>query len=393
MLIISLIACGVLFLTANLAAWSKGGLGSAGGVSAAFILVAFLCGLSGVFLPAFALAALLTAIVAGICKYTDATPRTFLKGSIGAIALSHLFVAIIVLPEVLERRDLRERYPIESMAERLAYETQKPGTSAGHSDEKDPMAGNDMAGELPVNQRLDDMENEVERLTHHSFRTLRLRALHQGTVEDFIGSPGFGISRGIRPSGEYIDLPKIESLEPPTPDYVPDAGASPAAAVAPASPAQDVLTKMHETGVTDFVNPAGFGYIRDRDHVTGFQPHHFRAVPSLADSKQVREVWQVQTLELVSLLKHPEPVAYVSKYLPRMDELRDAPTRPLDSFEKQALAVLRRGEDLKVDTAADQIRMLGSVRAVKQCMACHRVKRGELLGAFSYTLRRASREP
>src|SRR5258708_39906209 len=97
--------------------------------------------------------------------------------------------------------------------------------------------------------------------------------------------------------------------------------------------------------------------------------------------------WIVQDLELVSLLKHDEPVAYVSKNLPRMDELREAKTRPLDAFERDALEVLRRGEDLKVQNASREIRMLGSIRAVKQCLQCHEVERGDLLGAFSYRLR------
>src|SRR5260370_2629567 len=97
--------------------------------------------------------------------------------------------------------------------------------------------------------------------------------------------------------------------------------------------------------------------------------------------------WLVQALDLLSLLKHEEPVAYLSEHLPRMDELREAKTRPLDAFERDALEVLRRGEDLKVQNASREIRMLGSIRAVKQCLQCHEVERGDLLCAFSYRLR------
>ena len=85
-------------------------------------------------------------------------------------------------------------------------------------------------------------------------------------------------------------------------------------------------------------------------------------------------------------MKYDEPVVYLSDYLPKMDELRDAPTRPLDSFEQQALAALRGGEDLMVQDGPDRMRMLGSLRAAKQCRRCHGVERGELLGAFSYRL-------
>ena len=62
------------------------------------------------------------------------------------------------------------------------------------------------------------------------------------------------------------------------------------------------------------------------------------------------------------------------------------PTRPLNAFEQEELGALRRGGDLMVQERADRVYMLGSIRAVKQCVHCHHVPRGELLGAFSYKL-------
>jgi len=41
---------------------------------------------------------------------------------------------------------------------------------------------------------------------------------------------------------------------------------------------------------------------------------------------------------------------------------------------------------LRSDDAPNRIRMVGSLRAGKDCMECHSVRRGELLGAFSYEL-------
>ena len=80
---------------------------------------------------------------------------------------------------------------------------------------------------------------------------------------------------------------------------------------------------------------------------------------------------------------------YVLDHLPRMDQLSsdNAPTRPLDAFEIAALEQLRTKEDVVVEHKGDQYRMLGSLRAAKQCLDCHSVQRGELLGAFSYVLR------
>jgi hypothetical protein len=111
-------------------------------------------------------------------------------------------------------------------------------------------------------------------------------------------------------------------------------------------------------------------------------------MPQLAGTGANQERWEVARLDLVSLFKHAEPVAYVSEELPRMDQLRKAPTRPLDELEKTMLVELQQGEDLQVLLAGDRIRMMGSIRAAKQCRDCHEVQRGELLGAFSYKLRR-----
>jgi hypothetical protein len=90
----------------------------------------------------------------------------------------------------------------------------------------------------------------------------------------------------------------------------------------------------------------------------------------------------------VSLLKHETPAVYVSKNLPRMDELSAAPTRPLDEFERSALRQLQESEELVVQPDANDLRMLGSLRAARQCTECHSVERGALLGAFTYRLRR-----
>ena len=71
-----------------------------------------------------------------------------------------------------------------------------------------------------------------------------------------------------------------------------------------------------------------------------------------------------------------------------MDELRKAPTRALTGFEERSLASLRNGEDLVTDATVNRIHLLGAVRAARQCLDCHNVERGALLGAFSYELRR-----
>ena len=103
------------------------------------------------------------------------------------------------------------------------------------------------------------------------------------------------------------------------------------------------------------------------------------------------DVWKPARIELVGLLLHQAPVVYRSTNLPRMSELKSVPTRSLDAFEMQALEELKKGEDLFVRGLDDKARMVGAIRATKQCLDCHEGQRGDLLGAFSYGFRRETK--
>ena len=78
-----------------------------------------------------------------------------------------------------------------------------------------------------------------------------------------------------------------------------------------------------------------------------------------------------------------------------MDELKTAPTRPLNDFERAALKLLHHDKDIEIREGVNRIQMVGSIRAGKDCLDCHSVRRGALLGAFSYELQRVKpiREP
>ena len=142
------------------------------------------------------------------------------------------------------------------------------------------------------------------------------------------------------------------------------------------------LSAPHRDNVLDFVYPEGFGYYKDRQNVVGFRPHQFRRVPTRMDA------WKLESLELVGLVVHEYAVVYVSDSLPRMDTLRTVPVRPLDAFESLALRELQEGESLVAREQQERLRVLGAVRAARQCVECHACERGELLGAFSYVLRK-----
>ena len=129
--------------------------------------------------------------------------------------------------------------------------------------------------------------------------------------------------------------------------------------------------------------------------MTGFQPHAFRKLPEPVTNSDKTVRWLIDKLELVSLLKHDTPRVYVSANLPRMDDLRQhsAPTRTLDEFETDALARLRAGETLVLKEDHNELRMLGPIVAINQCLECHNVARGDLLGAFTYRLVRDPQLP
>jgi hypothetical protein len=146
------------------------------------------------------------------------------------------------------------------------------------------------------------------------------------------------------------------------------------------------LTSLHFGGLRDFVNVQGFGYIKDRQHVAGFYSHQFSRRPVATNVS-------VKRLELVSLLMHNKPAVYVTNELPRMKELKKAPTRSLSDFEVKGLEALQNGDDLFVREIASTIHMLGAIRSVDQCVKCHGGERGDLLGAFSYSLLRSAGEP
>jgi hypothetical protein len=290
--------------------------------------------------------------------------------------------------------ELRKQYPYVSLRARLAYES-------GHVSRTQEPKLSEMAAAALNSREIDPP------FDWHSVRARSLEQLHSDQAEKFVNSPGFGFGRTLNLNPSPSELP----YEPPQPlplaetPTLPD-GEQYAAAVPLAFhvkrvfaklqlPAQEQLTAFHERGAQSFVWPPSLGHVRDVDHVAGFEPHAFTAAPvviePIPESKEPpAELWLIGRLELVSLLKHEEPVAYVSAHLPRMQELAsdDVPTRPLTHVESRLLGQLHDGEQIAAEATSNRIRMLGALRASRQCMECHQVPRGALLGAFSYELQR-----
>jgi hypothetical protein len=300
--------------------------------------------------------------------------------AIAVAAQAVMFLAS--LPELGSLARLRREYPVVSVADRLSYENRGAQTQRVEKESDPPLAA-------VVEEGLKKREGEIE---HWYSRNHALASLHDRTADGFVASRGFGVARMSGIPLHRIELPEAPSVPQVTPpEYSPDRRVEaplPLAMdrrAADERPTDDTLRGMHFNGEGDFLNQDRMGYARDRDHVAGFQSHQFSRLP-MANRDQPRAGWQVARLELISLLKHDTPVAYVSKNLPRMDELRDAPTRPLHPSEIKAVARLRSAEDVVIDEYPDHIRMVGSLRASKDCLHCHAVERGDLLGALTYEL-------
>jgi hypothetical protein len=107
------------------------------------------------------------------------------------------------------------------------------------------------------------------------------------------------------------------------------------------------------------------------------------------DEKAVKEkLWELKSLDLIGVAMSDTPVVYMSEKIPEMKDLATKPTRPMDAFERKGLEHLLKGEGIYVRGKGDTLRVLGPIRAATACLRCHHdSKEGDLLGAFSYTMR------
>ncbi|QEL20812.1 hypothetical protein [Limnoglobus roseus] len=192
--------------------------------------------------------------------------------------------------------------------------------------------------------------------------TAGLTALHRHAVKLFIDQFGFGIRR--------IEPPLTDVLEPPKSQAQGSADQRPAGK-------DPVAIRPDKDG-----KAAHFSFAKTVGEAT--------AIPSAAAKK----TWVVKEVQLVGLVKHKDPVVYLSSEAVdgamRKDkkeiENKDAKTRQPDTFETKALEVIRGGGELvQAEKQGETIRALSGIYAGKQCAACHE-RPGEMLGAFSYRL-------
>jgi len=208
-----------------------------------------------------------------------------------------------------------------------------------------------------------------------------LKGLHDGTVEVFSEEIGQGYARMPYVTKKILGELARKDENPHQAEIVgsPDAPQPPA----PEGTIEASLKSVHRLGVEEFANAQDFGFVTaDGRQAAGFVPHRFTKPVKLDPRRRLKR------FDLVGLVIHPEPVVYVSDKLPRMDELKTVPKRPLDGFEDAAVEALREGQAVVIRDDHAGTRMVGAIRAAKQCLTCHEAKRGELLGAFTYRFER-----
>jgi hypothetical protein len=300
-------------------------------------------------------------------------------------------------------KELRAKYPFESLEGRLAYERK-------HTNGTQQQAANAKPLSETARQSLDLQEKSIEAQQRFDLRTRALVELHSDRVAQFISQEGFGRSRMVMPSPSHLELPEAPSVQlaSVSSDAYEQEGARSLSIPATTGerghasdrlPSLSMLREFHGNNRWNFLTVTAWGALRGKKQAAGFEGHAFRHLPLLVEPRASNEdprapepdpnhPWHLTRLELVSLLTHDEPQVYVTDRLPKMTELARAKVRDLTAFEQKALKTLHDGDELAADATLNRIRMLGAVRASKQCLECHEAQRGDLLGAFSYELRR-----
>lgn len=289
------------------------------------------------------------------------------------VIVGHMFHLNAAISHVTEIQKQRRDFPAISLTQRLQNETASSQPQSGTGQSR-------LAPQCETN--LTDFETYM---ADESFIEAPLKYVHEQDewevgLNEYHSSWMIGCRHSALYWLKYSLAPeeKIAILRPE------DAGFISPAIMKNGPPDSADLVEAHTHCRDDFLNPNRMGWFINRDRVFGFFPHQFSRLPDRLE----KHPWQISRLELVSLLKHDEPLVYVSHHLPDMEHLADAPTRPLNAFESSALEKLRTEQDVVIRDGGNKIRMVGSLRAATSCLKCHSVQRGELLGAFSYDISR-----
>jgi hypothetical protein len=285
--------------------------------------------------------------------------------------------------------------PLAALACLLAWRHQNSAPAAGERSAR-PESTQDRRGadeDTDAIPTAKGSHKDPPHLSQDALFAVALARLHSDATRRFVAAPGNGVGRfgQIPQTGQFNQIGQsvlggqvplvgrlgtLQQQLPQFPQLVERDWTVPSWSPGELSDDQRVegvedLETIHRVSVADFSPSSGVSSVR------AAQPAHRTA-----------RLWEVKSIDLVGLLMHDEPVVYVSHKL-EMAKLDRVPTRDLDFFESAGLAQLQKGKEIFARGQKETIRFLGAVRAQKQCLSCHDVSEGTLLGAFSYTLRPA----
>jgi hypothetical protein len=179
-----------------------------------------------------------------------------------AVFMAYGIVLIPSYERAAEDSRLRLAYPIESMNDRVPEPVWKRPPERS---------------DFPSTDRIDEAVKDTEHV--FDLRKYALKSLHSGTVDRFGSAMGFGVGRMIRevdPSAKILKL-KRDDGRPDLPGH--KSSADDISESVKIGDSSSSIGSLHETGVINFVNPAGFGLVESRGKVIGFVPHSFNEVP------------------------------------------------------------------------------------------------------------------
>lgn len=159
------------------------------------------------------------------------------------------------------------------------------------------------------------------------------------------------------------------------------------------------LATLHHVAVSQFVASEGFGSIRvprmEIRHDSIPKPslwsnpegYHFSDFDGWAGAEAG---WTMNQLQLAGFLKDPAGVVYrIPMAAPAgMADLPKFPTRPLNGFEREAVARLKDGRMYAAFVEPGRFQMMGAIRLAAECSRCHREPVGTMAGAFTYEFSR-----
>jgi len=175
------------------------------------------------------------------------------------------------------------------------------------------------------------------------------------------------------------------------------------------------LIDMQRLTYTEFANTMDFGFGRMTPPPGHRLPYHYAANGATLDFTQAyppespwHGYWIIDRVQLIGTIHDEKGTAYDTKSgdwqrisaqsgKNTKDIFVEAgsihsnipPTRTLNEFETETLKDLHAGAQLQVKADGDTLRVIGAIRAMtNNCMTCHSVPEGHLMGAFTYELRR-----